>query len=67
MFFLQAEVSGVHPLYYMLPVAISCSLAFMFPVATPPNAIGRRTADNCLFTEHWSSMESLPSHFLLKK
>ncbi|OQV19170.1 Solute carrier family 13 member 2 [Hypsibius exemplaris] len=34
-----AEGTCVNPLYYMLPVTISCSFAFMFPVATPPNAI----------------------------
>jgi len=30
---------GVHPWYLMLPAAIAASFAFMFPVATPPNAI----------------------------
>jgi sodium-dependent dicarboxylate transporter 2/3/5 len=31
--------SGFSPLYSTLAVAISCNLAFMLPVATPPNAI----------------------------
>jgi solute carrier family 13 (sodium-dependent dicarboxylate transporter), member 2/3/5 len=30
---------GLHPLALAVPVAVGASLAFMLPVATPPNAI----------------------------
>ena len=36
---MQGEEIHVLPYYLMLPAAISCSFAFMLPVATPPNAI----------------------------
>ncbi len=34
-----AEAAGMHPYMLMTTTAISASLAFMLPVATPPNAI----------------------------
>lgn len=38
-FAVLAENIGVHPLYLMVPTTIAASLAFMLPVATPPNSI----------------------------
>lgn len=34
-----AEAAGLHPYMLMVTTAVSASLAFMLPVATPPNAI----------------------------
>jgi Di- and tricarboxylate transporters len=34
-----AVTTGLNPLMLMIPATISASMAFMMPVATPPNAI----------------------------
>lgn len=37
--FMQAISIHINPIYLMLPATVTCSYAFMLPVATPPNAI----------------------------
>ncbi len=34
-----AKSTHTNPLYLMIPATVTCSFAFMLPVATPPNAI----------------------------
>ena len=34
-----SESSGIPPLLLMVPVTVAASMAFMLPIATPPNAI----------------------------
>lgn len=34
-----SQVMDINPLYLMIPATISASMAFMLPVATPPNAL----------------------------
>ncbi|CAF4408631.1 unnamed protein product, partial [Adineta steineri] len=34
-----ARTSNLHPAYLLLPCTLAVSMAFMLPIATPPNAI----------------------------
>ncbi|MCD6330903.1 MAG: anion permease [Thermoplasmata archaeon] len=34
-----ANNAEINPYYLLIPATLSCSLAFMFPISTPPNAI----------------------------
>ncbi|GFO19832.1 solute carrier family 13 member 5-like [Plakobranchus ocellatus] len=35
----MAKLMRIHPLYLMFPATVSTSMAFMLPVATPPNSV----------------------------
>ena len=39
-----ARVTRINPLYLMIPATVTCSYAFMLPVAPPPNAIAHEAS-----------------------
>lgn len=39
----MANKIGINPLFIMFPATISCSFAFLLPVATPPNTLAYAT------------------------
>jgi sodium-dependent dicarboxylate transporter 2/3/5 len=53
-----AQIQGIDPLIFAIPVTISASCDFMFPMSTPPNAIAFSSG-------HVKATEMLKAGFVL--
>ena len=55
----------VHPFTFMVPVGLTCSLAFVLPVSTPPNAMafasGRLQMRDMIGVRHSPSSPPFPA------
>ena len=60
-----ALVFEMNPLFLTISATLTCSMAFMLPVSTGPNAIGKKKRDGYIYTYTRDYSMKMVTHMMI--